>query len=149
MKRNLPITVSWIFWIIEPIKVWFWRTNCPSLKTCRSDITTTSHLQTPLSFTVAFVSSILQSWVHLQRHIYCMSIIVAPSGSVQVTVAWGLLSRPLPQTREALSPIRTNCSAGPCVINEGASTGKRKKISDSRFYRQTVDVTWHCVDWDS
>ena len=101
---SLPMIISWIVTFTEPMSVLFCGVSLPPFSLCASELTITSQIQTPASLnTVRVIFNCITSGP-LSRSYLALSTIVVPSGAVQVMVARGLLSKPVPQTREALSP---------------------------------------------
>ena len=112
---------SWIDALTEPMSTLFCRISLPPFSLCASELTITSHLQTPASLNTVRVIFNCTTSGPLSRLYLALSTTIVPSGAVQVMVAWGLLSRPVPQTREALPPNNAEEYVGPSVMNAGGS----------------------------
>ena len=105
--NDLRITVKWIvFSIGAPIIVGSINVISP-LTICCSENTETLQCQTPVSFKTVWVRFNLTTSGPFSRWYLLLFMIVLPSGDVQVMVAWGLLSRSVPQMRDRLSPSCT------------------------------------------
>ena len=97
------------------------KVNESFLTTCCSETTVTLHLQSPVSVKIVFVKFSLTVSGPLSKLYLALPITVVPSGTVQVMVAGGLLSRPVPQTRENLSPNNAYYRVGPGTAKDGPS----------------------------
>ena len=102
--EHIPMIVSWTScWTGTPTTADSIRSSFPSPTMYCSDSTLATHLHTPLSLRIVCVKFSLTTPGPFSRSYRALSTIVVPSGAVQVMAAWGLLFRPVPQTRERLS----------------------------------------------
>ena len=79
--------ISWIVALIEPMSTLFCRVSLPPFKLCASELTMTSHRQTPASLNTVRVIFNCTTSGPLSRSYLALSTTVVPSGAVQVMVA--------------------------------------------------------------
>ena len=118
-----PIIISWIVTLTEPTSVSLCGVNLPPFSLWISELDVTSHLQTPASLkTVLEIFNFITSGPFSTLYLSLSTIIVVPSGAIQVMLAGGLLSKPVPQMSNEVSPNSAYCcDIGASVAKDGGS----------------------------